>query len=104
MCIFCTKKSKKYNGGETGIRTLDTVARILPFQGSAIDHSATSPMARFYIIRYHPAIFLNKLPTVLSTFVLGISFVINAVLLFPFPGIINCLSFANPSRHSTATS
>tara|TARA_Y100000746_G_scaffold98763_1_gene84069 strand:- start:1465 stop:1599 length:135 start_codon:yes stop_codon:yes gene_type:complete len=39
------KKSKKYNGGETGIRTLDTVARILPFQGSAIDHSATSPMA-----------------------------------------------------------
>mgnify|MGYP001436536968 CR=1 FL=1 len=104
MFINRTKKVKNSNGGETGIRTLDTVAHILPFQGSAIDHSATSPMARFYIIRYHPAIFLNKLPTILSTFVLGISLVINAVLLLPFPGIINCLSFVNPSRHSTATS
>ena len=57
-----------------------------------------------FIIKHYPAIFLNKLPTVSSTFVLGINFVINAVLLLPFPGIINCLSFTNPSRHSTATS
>ena len=29
--------------GERGIRTLDTVARILPFQGSSFNHSDTSP-------------------------------------------------------------
>ena len=28
--------------GERGIRTLDTVARILPFQGSSFNHSDTS--------------------------------------------------------------
>ena len=31
------------NGGETGIRTPEPVAQLLPFQGSAIDHSAISP-------------------------------------------------------------
>ncbi len=31
------------NGGERGIRTLDTREDILPFQGSALDHYATSP-------------------------------------------------------------
>tara|TARA_B110000116_G_C16674730_1_gene507871 strand:+ start:257 stop:373 length:117 start_codon:yes stop_codon:yes gene_type:complete len=31
-------------GGETGIRTPEPVARLLPFQGSAIDHSAISPV------------------------------------------------------------
>ena len=30
-------------GGEGGIRTLDTVARILLFESSAFNHSATSP-------------------------------------------------------------
>ena len=30
-------------GGEGGIRTPDTVTRIHPFQGCAINHSATSP-------------------------------------------------------------
>ena len=30
-------------GGETGIRTPEPVAQLLPFQGSAIDHSAISP-------------------------------------------------------------
>ena len=38
---------KKYElksiGGETGIRTPEPVAQLLPFQGSAIDHSAISP-------------------------------------------------------------
>ena len=31
------------NGGEHGIRTHDTLARIRPFQGRAFDHSANSP-------------------------------------------------------------
>ncbi len=31
------------NGGERGIRTLDTVARIHAFQACAFSHSATSP-------------------------------------------------------------
>ena len=37
---------KPYNtedGGEEGIRTLDTVSRIHAFQAGAINHSATSP-------------------------------------------------------------
>ena len=38
------------NGGETGIRTPEPVAQLLPFQGSAIDHSAISPEKAFYII------------------------------------------------------
>ncbi len=33
----------KINGGEKGIRTLDTVARIHAFQACAFNHSATSP-------------------------------------------------------------
>ena len=33
--------------GERGIRTLDTVARILPFQGSSFNHSDTSPVNFF---------------------------------------------------------
>ena len=32
------------NGGERGIRTLDTVTRVTPQQGAAFDHSATSPV------------------------------------------------------------
>ena len=31
------------NGGERGIRTLDTVARIHTFQACSFDHSDTSP-------------------------------------------------------------
>ena len=31
-------------GGDEGIRTLDTVARIHDFESRAFDHSATSPM------------------------------------------------------------
>ena len=31
------------NGGEEGIRTLETVARLHAFQACAFDHSATSP-------------------------------------------------------------
>ena len=45
---------KKYElksiGGETGIRTPEPVAQLLPFQGSAIDHSAISPDKAFYMI------------------------------------------------------
>ena len=33
-------------GGEIGIRTLDTVARMLDFESSAFDHSAISPASR----------------------------------------------------------
>ena len=35
--------TKNKFGGETGIRTPEPVAQLLPFQGSAIDHSAISP-------------------------------------------------------------
>ena len=40
------KKTNKtiYNGGEKGIRTLDTIARIHAFQACAFNHSATSPL------------------------------------------------------------
>jgi len=38
-------------GGETGIRTPEPVTQLLPFQGSAIDHSAISPDDAFYIIK-----------------------------------------------------
>ena len=31
------------SGGETGIRTLETVSRLHAFQACAFDHSATSP-------------------------------------------------------------
>ena len=31
-------------GGETGIRTLETVTRLHAFQACAFDHSATSPL------------------------------------------------------------
>ena len=34
------------NGGEGGIRTLDTLADILAFQASALGHYATSPCHR----------------------------------------------------------
>ena len=35
---------KNKSGGETGIRTPEPVAQLLPFsKGSAIDHSAISP-------------------------------------------------------------
>ena len=33
-------------GGETGIRTLETVSRLHTFQACAFDHSATSPLDR----------------------------------------------------------
>ncbi len=34
-------------GGETGIRTLETVSRLHTFQACAFDHSATSPCGRY---------------------------------------------------------
>ena len=39
---------KMINGGERGIRTPDTVTRILAFQASPFNHSGTSPKARHY--------------------------------------------------------
>ena len=41
----------KGNGGETGIRTLETVTRLHAFQACAFDHSATSPQADAHQIR-----------------------------------------------------
>ena len=48
MMASIHRKQNNYNilgrsGGEKGIRTLDTVARIHAFQACAFDHSATSP-------------------------------------------------------------
>ncbi len=41
LCRFrCIKRS---NGGQTGIRTLETVSRLHTFQACAFDHSATCP-------------------------------------------------------------
>ena len=36
------------SGGQTGIRTLETVPRLHAFQACAFDHSATCPRAAFY--------------------------------------------------------
>ena len=38
-----TPEGAGMTGGETGIRTLETVARLHAFQACAFDHSATSP-------------------------------------------------------------
>ena len=45
ICHFFLKtlEFRESSGGETGIRTPEPVAQLLPFQGSAIDHSAISP-------------------------------------------------------------
>ena len=37
-----------HNGGQTGIRTLETVSRLHAFQACAFDHSATYPLAAVY--------------------------------------------------------
>ena len=38
------------NGGEKGIRTLDTIARIHAFQACAFNHSAISPTCNHQLI------------------------------------------------------
>ena len=38
-------KSPSVSGGQTGIRTLETVTRLHAFQACAFDHSATCPIA-----------------------------------------------------------
>ena len=43
----CVSKSNAC-GGETGIRTLETVPRLHAFQACAFDHSATSPSGGAY--------------------------------------------------------
>ena len=43
-----TRRSDDFHGGEGGIRTLDTLADIPPFQGGALDHYATPPTAPLY--------------------------------------------------------
>ena len=51
MYLQSDKSINKQNiGGETGIRTPEPVTQLLPFQGSAIDHSAISPDEAFYMI------------------------------------------------------
>src|SRR3546814_15476320 len=41
--VRAARKPRNSNGGEGGIRTLDTVARMPLFECGAFDHSATSP-------------------------------------------------------------
>ena len=36
--------NESFNGGEKGIRTLETVSRLHAFQACAFNHSATSPI------------------------------------------------------------
>ena len=38
------KRFSRASGGETGIRTLETVSRLHTFQACAFDHSATDPL------------------------------------------------------------
>ncbi len=45
--------------GERGIRTLGTIARTLPFQGSALDHSAISPL--IFYRRYSTSLFTKDI-------------------------------------------
>ena len=42
-CKPCDKNGPWESGGETGIRTLETIPRLHTFQACAFDHSATSP-------------------------------------------------------------
>jgi hypothetical protein len=42
-CNLCLRAGPKADGGERGIRTLETVTRLHAFQACAFDHSATSP-------------------------------------------------------------
>ncbi len=41
-------KNPRLSGGETGIRTLETIASLHTFQACAFDHSATSQLRRVY--------------------------------------------------------
>ena len=38
----------RFYGGQTGIRTLETVTRLHTFQACAFDHSATCPLGGLY--------------------------------------------------------
>ena len=51
---------KYISGGERGIRTLDTIARIHAFQACAFSHSATSPK-KFIAIKYPQKIYIFQL-------------------------------------------
>jgi hypothetical protein len=44
-------------GGQKGIRTLETLARLLPFQGSAFNHSATCPVSLERAVGFEPTTF-----------------------------------------------
>lgn len=48
------------SGGEEGIRTLDTVARIHDFESRAFDHSATSPRRLLYLFSFYLQGVYNK--------------------------------------------
>jgi hypothetical protein len=48
--------SMKVSGGQTGIRTLETVTRLHTFQACAFDHSATCPL----MARLHNGIYASK--------------------------------------------
>ena len=55
--------NQRFNGREEGIRTLDTVTRILAFQASSFNHSDTSLIEVANIMKYliPPRIFKNLL-------------------------------------------
>jgi hypothetical protein len=46
VIFVINQRLRKINGGERGIRTLETVPRLHTFQACAFDHSATSPHIR----------------------------------------------------------
>ncbi len=48
--VVCARSVREC-GGQTGIRTLETVSRLHTFQACAFDHSATCPWRRFSPIR-----------------------------------------------------
>ena len=45
--LWASLQSGEADGGQTGIRTLETVTRLHTFQACAFDHSATCPYRAF---------------------------------------------------------
>ncbi len=57
---FLTYQLYRLGGGGKGIRTLDTVARILVFETSAFNHSATCPVRICSRVVQNGLVFLSK--------------------------------------------
>ena len=59
MIFINTPQLAQIDGGEEGIRTLDTIAREHAFQAGALNHSATSPYIKFKTIYESQILYQN---------------------------------------------